>query len=62
MNTSRILLFSLFISLFLNVSAQNSTNSPSSMFGIGDITVGEAGKYVGMGGVGIALQIGRAHV
>nr|WP_320038826.1 hypothetical protein [uncultured Bacteroides sp.] len=56
MNTSRILLLSLFISLSLYTSAQNSTNSPSSMFGIGDITVGEAGKYVGMGGVGIALR------
>lgn len=56
MNTSRILLLSLFISFSLNNSAQNSTNSPSSMFGIGDITVGEAGKYVGMGGVGIALR------
>ena len=56
MNTSRILLLSLFISFSLNISAQNSTNSPSSMFGIGDITVGEAGKYVGMGGVGLALR------
>jgi hypothetical protein len=56
MNTSRILLLSLFISFSLNISAQNSTNSPSSMFGIGDITIGEAGKYVGMGGVGIALR------
>lgn len=36
--------------------AQNTTNSPNSMFGLGDISTGEAGKYVGMGGVGIALR------
>ncbi len=56
MNTSRLLLFFLFVSLFLTLSAQNSTNSPASMFGIGDISMGEAGKYVGMGGAGIALR------
>jgi hypothetical protein len=56
MNTSRLLLFFLFVSLSLTLSAQNSTNSPASMFGIGDISMGEAGKYVGMGGAGIALR------
>ncbi|WP_321436926.1 hypothetical protein [uncultured Bacteroides sp.] len=58
MNTSRLLSFILFLSVFFNLSAQNSTNSPTSMFGIGDISTGEAGKYVGMGGVGIALRSG----
>lgn len=56
MNTLRLLLFFFFVSLFFNISAQNSTNSPTSMFGIGDVSMGEAGKYVGMGGVGIALR------
>jgi hypothetical protein len=40
----------------VTAGAQNTTNSPNSMFGLGDISTGEAGKYVGMGGVGIALR------
>lgn len=56
MNTIKLLFFSLFISFSFCLSAQNSTNSPNSMFGIGDISMGEAGKYVGMGGVGVALR------
>lgn len=56
MNTSRLLLFFLFVSLTLTLFAQNSTNSPASMFGIGDISMREAGKYVGMCGAGIALR------
>jgi len=56
MNKSRLLSFFLFITLSLNIWSQNTTNSPASMFGIGDMSVGEAGKYVGMGGVGFALR------
>lgn len=56
MNTSRLLSLFFLVSFFLNTSAQNSTNTPASMFGIGDISMGVAGKYVGMGGVGIALR------
>ncbi|HAZ58327.1 hypothetical protein [Bacteroides graminisolvens] len=36
--------------------AQNTTNSPTSMFGIGEVTTGDGGQYAGMGGVGIALR------
>ncbi|MCD8260897.1 MAG: hypothetical protein LUD15_04890 [Bacteroides sp.] len=38
------------------VNAQNTTNSPGSMFGIGEVATGESGRYVGMGGVGIGLR------
>lgn len=36
--------------------AQNTTNSPTSMFGIGELSTGSGGQYSGMGGVGIALR------
>lgn len=39
-----------------HIIAQNMTNSPSSMFGLGDISTGEGGLYAGMGGVSIALR------
>lgn len=29
--------------------AQNTTNSPTSMFGIGEVTTGDGGQYAGMG-------------
>lgn len=38
------------------VQSQNTTNSPTSKFGIGEIAFGEGGQYAGMGGVGIALR------
>lgn len=38
------------------IIAQNTTNSPTSMFGIGELTTGEGGQYSGMGGIGIALR------
>ncbi len=34
--------------------AQNTTNSPTSMFGLGEISTGEGGQYAGLGGAGIA--------
>ena len=40
----------------LIIVAQNMTSSPTSMFGLGEITTGEGGQYGGMGGVGIALR------
>ena len=36
--------------------AQNTTNSPTSMFGLGEISTGEGGQYAGLGGAGIALR------
>lgn len=38
------------------VTAQNTTNSPTSMFGLGEISTGEGGQYAGLGGAGIALR------
>lgn len=48
----------LFIITLISVgsNAQNTTNSPSSMFGLGDLSTGEGGMYAGMGGVSIALR------
>lgn len=40
------------------LQAQNTTNSPTSKFGIGEIAYGEGGQYAGMGGAGIALRSG----
>lgn len=40
----------------IQLSAQNTTNSPSSMFGLGDLSTGEGGIYAGMGGTAIALR------
>ena len=36
--------------------AQNTTNSPTSLFGLGEISTGEGGQYAGLGGAGIALR------
>ncbi len=42
-------------SIFI-LNAQNTTNSPTSMFGLGEISTGEGGQYAGLGGAGIALR------
>lgn len=38
------------------LTAQNTTNSPTSMFGLGELSTGEGGQYAGLGGAGIALR------
>lgn len=38
------------------LTAQNTTNSPTSMFGLGELSTGEGGIYAGLGGAGIALR------
>lgn len=49
----------LFIILpYCSLIAQNTTNSPTSMYGIGEIAYGEGGQYAGLGGAGIALRSG----
>lgn len=45
----------------MNLTAQNMTNSPASMFGLGELSTGEGGIYSGMGGVGIALRGENAY-
>lgn len=39
-----------------STSAQNTTNLPTSMYGVGELSAGDGGRYSGMGNVGIALN------
>ena len=55
MKRNLILLLTLSHSTLL-ISTQNTTNSPTSMFGLGELSTGEGGQYSGLGGAGIALQ------
>jgi hypothetical protein len=52
----KIMILSVVILVSGGISGQNMTNSPSSMFGLGDISTGEGGMYAGMGDVSIALR------
>ena len=52
----KIVLLSIIILFSCRINAQNTTNSPSSMFGLGDLSTGEGGLYAGMGGVSMALR------
>lgn len=52
----RIFLLSIIILVSCRMNAQNTTNSPSSMFGLGDLSTGEGGLYAGMSGVSMALR------
>lgn len=45
-----------FCNLAFLLMAQNTTNSPTSMFGLGELSTGEGGQYAGLGGAGIALR------
>jgi len=40
----------------ISIKAQGTTDSPASMFGLGELVNNETGRYSGMGGVGIALR------
>lgn len=40
----------------LPAAAQNTTNLPTSMYGVGELTASDGGRYAGMGNVGIALN------
>ena len=40
----------------LSVIAQNTTNLPTSMYGVGELSAGDGGRYAGMGNIGIALN------
>lgn len=52
----KIVLLFILIAAGCRINAQNMTNSPSSMFGLGEISTGDGGMYAGMGGVSIALR------
>ena len=55
MKRQLILLLTLCHSTLL-IYSQNTTNSPTSMFGLGELSTGEGGQYAGLGGARIALQ------
>lgn len=38
------------------LTAQNTTSSPASMFGLGELSTGDGGQYAGLGGIGISLR------
>lgn len=40
----------------LSIVAQNTTNLPTSMYGIGELSTSDGGRYAGMGNIGIALN------
>ena len=53
----QLIFFTLLMLLFLPVvKAQNSTSSPLSIFGIGEIEIRDFGRTTGMGSVGIGFQ------
>jgi hypothetical protein len=52
----RLLLILIFSHLVYLVSGQNNTNSPYSVFGIGELEQAEGGRNMGMGGTGTALR------
>ena len=52
----RFVLVFIFSISITTVFAQNMTNSPASMYGLGELSTGEGGLYAGMGGAGIALR------
>ncbi len=40
----------------LSITAQNTTNLPTSMYGLGELSTTDGGRYAGMGNIGIALN------
>ena len=40
----------------LTAVAQNTTHLPTSMYGVGELSAGDGGRYAGMGNTGIALN------
>lgn len=40
----------------LSITAQNTTNLPTSMYGLGELSSSDGGRYAGMGNIGIALN------
>ena len=45
-----------FCAASLSVVAQNNTNLPTSMYGVGELSSSDGGRYAGMGNIGIALN------
>jgi len=40
----------------LSIVAQNATSLPTSMYGVGELSASDGGRYAGMGNIGIALN------
>lgn len=38
------------------IAAQNTTNQPISMYGVGELSASDGGRYAGMGDIGLALN------
>ena len=38
------------------IAAQNTTNQPISMYGVGELSASDGGRYAGMGNIGLALN------
>jgi hypothetical protein len=55
----KFLILLLIILPYCSLEAQNTTNSPTSQFGIGEIAYGEGGQYSGFGGAAISLRGGN---
>ena len=45
-----------FCAASLSVVAQNNTTLPTSMYGVGELSTSDGGRYAGMGNIGIALN------
>ena len=45
-----------FCAVSLSIIAQNNTNLPTSMYGVGELSTSDGGRYAGMGNIGIALN------
>lgn len=45
-----------FCAASLSIIAQNNTNLPTSMYGVGELSTSDGGRYAGMGNIGIALN------
>ena len=45
-----------FCAASLSAVAQNNTNLPTSMYGVGELSTSDGGRYAGMGNIGIALN------
>ena len=56
MKRLNILLWSLAVAALLPLQAQNTTNLPTSMYSVGELSAGDGGRLAGMGNVGIALN------
>lgn len=53
---NRLLIVILLIINTMCLLAQNMTNLPTSMYGLGELQTGSGGKYLGMGSIGLSIS------